>query len=111
MENFLKINSFHFTLNRCQKVFLHSNAKQFGRYQKLLPPKVASRISCYFPASLTMMSTRNCISLGAQRAWGAGVREVISQPTMEAMPKSERKAQLLLQASFKLEEISDHLIL
>lgn len=39
---------------------------------------------------------------------GAGVGEVITQPIMETLP--ELTGELLLQASFKLEAISHHLV-
>ena len=60
-----------------------------------------------------MMNTQNSISLAnIGHGTGAGVGKVITQPIMEAVPELERKVELLqLWASFKLEGISDHLIL
>lgn len=75
-------------------------------------PKLLLETPCYFPALFTMKSTQNSISLAnIGHGEGAGGREVITQPIMEAVLELEREAEILLQASFKLEEISDHLML
>ena len=58
-----------------------------------------------------MMNTQNNISLAnVGHGVAAGVGKVFTQPIMEVVHALERKVKLLLQASFILEEISDHLI-
>lgn len=98
-KNF-KINSLRFTL----KSYLRAIGKDF-LLKCLLEP------SCHFPALFTMMSTQNSIVLanigcGA----GAGAGEATTQRVTEATPEPNRRLQPPLQASFRLEEISDHLI-
>lgn len=74
-------------------------------------PKLFLDPSRYSPALFTMMSTQHNISLAnIEHRVGARVGEVITQPIMKAVPELNRKVELLLQASFKLEEISGHLI-
>lgn len=57
------------------------------------------------------MNTPNSISqANTGHGVGAGFRKVFTQPIMGAVPELERKVELL-QVSFRLGEISDHLIL
>lgn len=62
LEKF-KINSFHFSLNRCQNMTLHPSTKLSKRHLGLFPSDITPRTSTLLPELFTTMSTQNSISL------------------------------------------------